>query len=67
MTTSKRRQLERRTERRMALRQRQAKMAAAKHCYEMARFYKDQDALPGVAYWEHELNRCTAEAAALGM
>lgn len=55
----------RKTMRQHLIDQRNAKLAAAKVCYENAKFYRDQDSLPGVMYWEQEYHRLTAEAAAV--
>ncbi len=55
----------RQRERRQLLSQRASKMAAAKVCFENAKFYHDGGNLPGTMYWEQEYRRCTAEAGAI--
>ena len=51
--------------RQILIAQRKAKLAAARCCYETAKFYHENNSLPGVMYWESEYNRCLAEAGAV--
>ena len=54
-----RKQNQRRRERLLA--KRAAKMETAHFCYEQAKFYWENENLPGVVYWEHQYKEANAK------
>lgn len=51
--------------RKQMLSQRKAKMASARFCLKMVKFYYEMNNLPAVKYWEGEYHRIIAEAGAI--
>lgn len=62
ITTRRQKQRQENQKRRSRLlAERAGKMSAAHFCYENAKFYWEEDNLPGVVYWENEFRQATAK------